>query len=118
MNAKSYPYWDELILLLKNHEIKEIKGILTTPQLLDIVKWSDVVITIDSFLPHFIKYHKIDKKVVVLWGISDPELFGYKDNINLLKDKKYLRPNQYAKWDDVPNIKESWVSPDKILQSL
>ncbi len=120
-NTKSYPYWEELILLLKDHEIKEIKEILPEQEIIDLVNWSDVWITIDSFLPHLCAYHKL-KRGIVIWGKSDPLLFGYPHNINLLKDKKYLRKMQFrdwvSPWNDVEWNKEAFVSPETILEAL
>ena len=114
-NAKSYPYWDEFIALAKDHEIKEIKGILSTQELKDLVNWSDTFVTIDSFLPHFCAYHKL-KYGVVLWGKSNPDLFGYKHNINLHNNR--FRKDQFLWWVGVPHEKEDFVKPDIILQNL
>ncbi len=120
-NCKSYPYWEELLLLLKDHEVKEIKGILSEQEIIDLINWSDVWINIDSFVQHLAAYHKL-KKGIVLWGKSDPKLFGYPHNINLLKDKKYLRQNQYrdwvSPWNDVEQNLDMWVSPETVLDAL
>jgi ADP-heptose:LPS heptosyltransferase len=117
--AKSYPdpYWDELIKLLKDHEIKEIKGILPEQEIIDLVNWCDTWISIDSFLQHLCAYKNL-KPGIVLWGLSDPELFGYKHNINLLKDRKYLRPDQYRWWNDVPYNADAFISPDEVIKAL
>ena len=117
-NAKSYPdeYWDELIDLLKDHEIKEIKGILPLNEIVDLVNWADTILSIDSFLPHLIVYHKIDKKVIVLWGTSDPLIFGYPENINLLKDRSNLREQQFKWWKDEPvPSNDVWVTPEDVF---
>jgi hypothetical protein len=118
-NAKSYPYWDELIKLLGSHEIKEISGILPEKKIIELVNWCDIWISIDSFLQHLVAYHKL-KKGIVIWGLSDPELFGYKSNINLLKDRKYLRPGieQYLFWKDVPINKEAFISAKEVRDSI
>ncbi len=120
-NTKSYPFWEELILLLKDHEVKEIKGILTEKEIIDLVNWSDVWIATDSFLQHLCAYHKL-KKGIVIWGKSDPLLFGYTHNINLLKDRKYLRKMQFrdwvSVWNDVEWNKDTFVSPETILDAI
>ena len=116
-NAKSYPFWDELILLLKNHEIKEIKGILPEHEIIDLVNWSDEWISIDSFLPHLCAYHKL-KRGIVLWGKSDPELFGYQHNVNLLKDRKYLRPDQFSYWTGVVHNTDDFVSAQVVASVI
>jgi len=106
-NAKAYPYFDEL----KGHEIKVLEGKLSTQEIIDLVNWSDKWVSVDTFLPHFCAYHKL-KPGIVLWGLSDPEIFGYKHNINLLKDRKYLRKEQFKWWKDEPINKEAFVSID------
>lgn len=116
-NAKSYPHWNELYDLLKDHEIKKIEGIFPIEEIKSLVEWADVVITIDSFLPHLIKFYDLKKKVIVLWGKSDPLIFGYPENTNLLKDRKYLRKEQFRWWLDEP-VEDVFVSPQEILNNL
>ena len=116
-NAKEYPYWDKLLELLKEHEIKEINSILTSDEIKELVNWSDIWISVDSFLPHFVAYHR-QKKGIVLWGKSDPLIFGYTSNINLLKDRKYLRTEQFRWWNDEPYDEDVFVHPEVILQSI
>jgi ADP-heptose:LPS heptosyltransferase len=116
--AKSYPHWNQLLLLLKDHEIQQITGILSEAALLESVHWADVVITIDSFLPHLIKYYKIRKTIIVIWSKSDPNIFGYAENINLLKDRKYLKPEQFKWWMDEPHDPAAFVSPEEIAQVI
>jgi len=117
-NAKSYPHWDKLRELLKDYEVREIKGILPEQEIVALVNWADVVVTIDSFLPHLIKYYGIQKTVVVLWGKSDPDIFGYKENINLLKDREYLKPQQFQWWLEEPNDPNVFVSPEKVMKTI
>jgi ADP-heptose:LPS heptosyltransferase len=106
-NAKSYPYWDELT----GHDIKVLEGKLSTQEIIDLVNWSDKWVSVDTFLPHFCAYHKL-KPGIVIFAKSDPEIFGYKHNINLLKDRKYLRAEQFKWWKDEPINKEAFVSID------
>jgi ADP-heptose:LPS heptosyltransferase len=117
-NAKSYPHWEELYALLKDHEVKKIEGILPLEEIKRLVEWSDVFISIDSFLPHLIECYKIDKKVIVLWGKSDPEIFGYAQNNNLLRDRVFLRNEQFKWWKDEPIDLEAFVSPDEVMKHL
>lgn len=114
-NAKSYPYWDRFIKMANKHEIKVVDGILSDQDIIDLVNWCDIWVSIDSFLPHFVRYHKL-KRGVVLWGKSDPGIFGYKENINLLKDRKYLRAEQFKWWIDEPLDPKAFVDPEEILQ--
>ena len=115
--AKSYPYWDQLLELLKDHEIRRVEGVLPLQQVIDQINWCNVWITIDSFLPHLVVYHKL-KRGVVIWGKSDPLIFGYPTNINLLKDRKYLKPNQFKWWKDEPDDPDVFVLADIVVQAV
>ena len=124
-NAKTYPepLWNELSfeLIYRQHEVKEVKGILTEQEIIDLVNWSDIWIGTDSFLQHLVAYYKL-KKGIVIWSKSDPDIFGYPDNINLLKDRKYLRVNQFRSWtdtwNDIENNPDSFVSPSVVLKAI
>ena len=127
VNCKTYPFWDELLELLieKSNipviEIKEIKGILPEQEIIDLVNWSDIWIATDSFLQHLCAYHKLNKGIV-LWGKSNPVHFGYDTNINLYKDKKYFRVNQFRdwvnEWNDIAICPDAFVSPEVVLKAI
>src|SRR5437016_14422735 len=106
-HPKNYPYWKELIKSLKfYHDIIQIgitgEEILThnfrfdlkPSQLIDIIKEMDLFISVDNFFPHMVHHYndKYKKNGIVIFSRSNPEIFGYPENVNLLKDKKYLRP--------------------------
>ena len=108
MNAKNFPYWQELIDLLKDeyniiqigvkgeNKFNNISKYCYDYKLSDLVavlKESKFFISVDNFFHHFAHYHK--KCGFVIFSKSDPELFGYKENINILKSKKYLRLYQF-----------------------
>ena len=103
INPKNYPYWTKLVKeLSKNgYEIVQI-GIegedplvpdfrknLSLTELDKLVKSCDTWIGVDSFFQHFC--WDLKKPGIVLWAQSDPDIFGHSENINLLKDRKYLR---------------------------
>ena len=116
---KSYPHWKELLELLKDHEVKEIKGILTEDEIINVVNWSDIWITVDSFLPHLCTFKKL-KHGIVLWGVSDPRVFGYETNINLLKSRDNLRSiqDQFKWWKDVPYNSDVFVTAEEIVKEV
>jgi ADP-heptose:LPS heptosyltransferase len=110
-NAKNYPYWQELIDLLRNAghyiiqinpgyepelKVDEVKKNLNMRQLKELLDSCDTWISVDNFFQHFANYYK--KKGFVIFGKSDPNIFGHKENVNILKDKKYLRNNQFDVW--------------------
>lgn len=117
INAKSYPYWEEFLNLIKDYEVKVIDKKLPLKEIIELVNWCDIWISIDTFLSHLCAYHKL-KSGIVLWGKSDPKLFGYEHNINLLKDINYLKPQQFKWWRDEPIDKYVFVNPETIKDVL
>lgn len=116
-NAKSYPYWEEFLELVKDQEVKQIKGILPEQEIIDLVNWCDKWISIDSFLPHLCKYHNL-KSGIVIWGKSDPLIFGYPENVNLIKDRNRLRPDQFVFWTNVKWDKDDFIIATDLIKSL
>jgi len=115
-SAKEYPYWDELIRLLeKNYTVKEV-----VHEPLDILeqtlKNAHAVICCDSFLQHFC--WSIGVKAIVLWGTSDPTVFGHKENINILKHKSYIRKNLFDTWEGEEHNPNAFVTPQEVLQHI
>jgi len=114
-NAKNYPYWQDLINLLRQSEFEVIQignndetkfencnDYQFNLNLTDLKKLSlecDSFFSVDNFYPHFCNlFHK---RGVVIFSLSDPLIFGYKDNLNILKSKQYLRKNQFDIWESV-----------------
>lgn len=114
VNAKTYPYWPELLKLLRprfgevtqvgikgdQQLVKNFKANLSIAELTELLQQSDLWVSIDSFLPHLA--HHCAKPGVVLWGPSDPLIYGYPENLNLLKDRSLLRKDQFGIWDGYP----------------
>jgi len=130
-NPKNYPWWPEVINLLKqkvnivqvgvdgeeklNADIFEFNK--PTLDLVKLISDSIIWMSVDNFFPHMCNAENC-KPGIVLWGRSDPNIFGYDQNINLLKDRKYLRPNQFNKWEEVKYSEECFVSPETIVKSI
>lgn len=116
--AKSYPHWAKFYELAKAHEIRRIENVeIPLPQVVALVNWCDVWISIDSFLQHLVHYHQL-KPGIVLWGKSDPLIFGHPRFVNLLKDRKYLRPEQFRWWKDEPVDPDAFVEPEVIMREI
>ena len=132
-NAKNYPFWPELVKLLKQDGFNTIQiGIhgetdiganekrlnLSMGKLENLIKENSIVITVDSFIQHFCWY--LNKPAIVIWGKSDPEIFGHPENINLLKDRVNLRLDPFRWWEDVEasNDLSIWVDPQTIFSKI
>jgi ADP-heptose:LPS heptosyltransferase len=133
LNPKNYNKWDKVVELLNSkneyeliqigidgdHKIKGINNFFFSKNmselkdlLLSCYTWIDV----DSFFQHMGYYY--NKPGVVIFGVSDPNIFGYKKNINLLKDRKYLRKDQYMIWDNVEYNSEVFIDPEIVVNSI
>lgn len=132
-NPKNYPYWKELVSLMKqktNWELTQVKQLdepsfdeiyLMTDFSLDKIAQKvkhemDFFVSIDSFLPHMANYY--GKVGFVIFGQSDPEIFGYKENFNILKDRRNLRKEQFWNWEQTPYRDDVFVSPEKVFEIL
>ncbi len=95
-----------------------IKGAAPS-ELLVLLKNSDLFLAIDNFLPHFAYFYKFYHGIV-LFGQSNPQLFGYNEYTNLFVDKKYFRVGreQYRYYEDCKYIKEAFVEPNVVLNEI
>lgn len=113
-NAKNYPYWEELIAALNGHDliqialpdepklVSDVRVGLSLAEIKGLLNNCDLFISVDSFLPHLA--HTIGKSGIVLWGKSDPAIFGYHENINLVGDPSLFRADQFKWWmEEQPN---------------
>lgn len=126
-NPKNYPYWEELISLIKepiiqvgtNEEIQLVKDFhknLSIPELRNLINSCRTWISVDSFFQHLAWDQ--GKPGIVLWGQSDPLIFGHPENTNLLKDRSYLREKQFWLWEQCNYRKEAFVEPAEVLKYL
>jgi hypothetical protein len=133
-NPKNYPYWKELVQLLHQEGFYLIQvGTKGEPmidqvdefvidkhfrELEPLIQECTTWISVDNFFPHFCNCINSSRWGIVLWSKSDPNLFGYKQNINLLKNKKYLRSNQFDVWFNEQYSQEAFVRPQMVMSTL
>ena len=91
----------------KNRHISELRTLLK-----DCVTW----IGVDSFFQHLAWDEGVPG--IVLWGPSDPLIFGHKENTNLLKDRSYLVENQFLWWENTEHRADRFVKPKEVLAYL
>lgn len=129
-HPKNYPWWSEVIVKLKSlgHNVTQVglehepqltedfRKNLTLSDLAELVKTSDTWIGVDSFGQHFC--WDLGKPGVVLFGQSDPDIFGHEENINLLKSKSYLREQQFWLWEQAEFKAEAFVDPDTVVKTV
>ena len=126
-NPKNYPYWKELIALIDDHIIQvgvdgeqqlvnDFRKNLSLSDLKTLIAQCHTWIAVDSFFQHLA--WSVGKSGIVLWSVSNPQIFGHTENTNLLKDKVYLAQNQFLWWDYVEHNPDAFVSPQVVIQHL
>ena len=128
-SAKDYPMWPLFVSKIKSagatvtqigtsdeYSIGADKRFsnLSNDALLDVLKDCDLWISVDSFVQHFTWFHNIYG--IVVFSQSDPFIFGHKENLNVLKHRKYLRGNQFSSWSEAHYLPESFVSVDELFR--
>jgi ADP-heptose:LPS heptosyltransferase len=126
-NPKNYPYWEELISKIdepivqvgvegEKQLVEDFRKGLPIPQLRELIRECRIWIGVDSFFQHLAWDE--GKKGIVLWAVSDPLIFGHPENINLLKERSYLAPNQFLWWEFTEHKNERFVEPEVVLHYL
>lgn len=126
-NPKNYPFWSEVIAGVKEPIVQV--GVDGEEQLVDdfrrnlplsdlrmLIKECRTWVSCDSFFQHLAWDE--GKPGIVLWGPSDPLIFGHPENVNLLKDRKYLAPNQFLWWEFTDHSDDRFVGPEQVLRHL
>lgn len=127
INPKNYPYWKELISLIDEQIIQvgvtgeeqlvpDFRLNLSMNELKELVLECRTWISVDSFFQHFC--WDLNKPGIVLFGQSDPNIFGHSENTNLLVDRKYLREKQFWLWEQADYNEECFVKPEIVIKHL
>lgn len=127
LHPKNYPYWDEVISQIDEEIIQigvegeeqlvhDFRKNLALYELAALTTQCKTWISVDSFFQHFC--WDLAKPGIVLFGQSDPNIFGHPENINLLKDRKYLREKQFWLWEQAEYNKDSFVEADIVIERL
>ncbi len=127
VNPKNYPYWQELIALInepivqvgvdgEQQLVSDFRKGLSIQELKQLLAECQTWIAVDSFFQHLA--WSVEKPGIVLWSVSDPNIFGHTENINLLKDRSYLAKNQFLWWDYTPYNSEAFVKPEEVVYHL
>ena len=126
-HPKNYPWWFEVLASIDEDVIQVgvegeqqlvptfMRG-LPLHELSKFVDQCKTWISIDSFFQHFC-WDK-NKPGIVIFGQSDPNIFGHPENINLLKDRKYLREKQFWLWEQASYNENAFVKPKVVLKAL
>lgn len=126
-NPKNYPHWVKLISLIKepivqigvegeSQLVPDFRTNLSMDELKSLISECRLWIGVDSFFQHLAWI--CNKPGIVLWSVSDPLIFGHKENINLLADRKNLAPNQFLWWDLTEYDADKFVTPEEVIKYI
>jgi ADP-heptose:LPS heptosyltransferase len=129
-HPKNFPYWGRLIqlMLVDGHEIiqlgvegeKELvpdfRKNVPFKELKELIKDCDLFVSVDTWLHH--AAHHYGRRGIVIFSQSNPLIFGYPENINLLKHKKYLRHTQFWLWEQAEYNQDAFVRPEVVINSI
>lgn len=128
-NPKNYPYWVDVVKYFSDQQfvqigvqgekqlVKDFRINLKLNQIERLLNDCTVWVSVDNFLPHWANLVNA-KQGIVIWGQSDPEIFGYKQNINLLKGREYLRKDQFGTWEACKYRKDVFVEPEVVAEAI
>jgi ADP-heptose:LPS heptosyltransferase len=126
-NPKNYPFWEELISQIdepivqvgiegEKQLVPDFRKNLPLTELRKLIQECRIWISCDSFFQHLAWDE--GKRGIVLWGVSDPLIYGHPENINLLKDRAHLSENQFLWWEFTEHKDERFVKPNEVLAYL
>lgn len=135
-NPKNFPYWQDLITQLRGSgkvdEIWQIgvgneyrfEGVThkffdkPLKEVADLANKASVWLSVDNFMPHLCNAFNVETKGIVIFSRSNPDHFGYAQNVNLLKDQKYLRPDQFFIWEQCDYVEDAFVSAKTVFDEI
>lgn len=128
LNPKNYPYWQQVVEAIGDHNFVQI-GVqgeqqyvssfyinLSFKQIMDLVIECQTWVSVDNFLPHLA--HHTGKPGIVVWGPSDPLIYGYPENINLLKSRDGLRQKQFDIWEAIEHNPNIFPDPEVVIAQI
>ena len=133
ISPKSYPHWPKLVTLLnkEGYEViqigitgeERIEGVsqfitdFPFSKIRELTESCATWLSVDSWFPHFAHYHHL-KRGIVLFGPSDNRIFGYRDNVNLLRGRDFLRPNQFESWTQWAPNPQAFVYAENVIPEV
>lgn len=126
-NPKNYPFWTEVVAKLpepviqvgtegETQLVEDFRKNLRLVDLAALIQQCTTWASVDTFFQHYA--WSLNKPGVVIWGQSDPNIYGHSSNTNLLKGREYLTPNQFLMWEMIPYRDDCWVEPNVVVDAL
>lgn len=131
-SPKNYPHWGEVArsLAASGRELLQLsasgepgvpgcharKDDLPLRAIEALIGACETWISVDNFF-HHLAWH-VGKRGVVIFGPSDPDIFGHPENVNLLKSRQSLRKAQFGLWSQEPQWTQGFVGPQEVMAAV
>jgi hypothetical protein len=126
-NPKNYPWWPQVLAEItvpvvqvavrgEQSLVPDTRWDLNLTELAHLVDECDTWLAVDSFFQHFC--WDLNKQGIVVWGPSNPHIFGHEQNINLTLGTQAWRANQFLTWEQDPWDAQKHVPPKQVLTAL
>lgn len=126
-NPKNYPYWQQVLAGIQlpviqiavqgdQQLVQDCRFNQSLQQLDQLLEECHTWLAVDSFFQHWAWHRR--KQGIVLWGPSNPNIFGHEENINLTLGPTAWRENQFLTWEQLPYNKHVFVKPALVLAAL
>jgi ADP-heptose:LPS heptosyltransferase len=126
-NPKNYPYWSDLIAMLPEPHVQvglqgetqlvsDFRCNLSLVDLAELIHACAFWISCDSFVQHYA--WDLGKPGVVLWGPSDPKIYGHPENLNITKGPQFQSRDQFLMWNLIENRPDWWVPPHDVVTQI
>lgn len=130
-SPKNYPYWPEVVrgLVKTGQEVLQVsctgepdvagarrENDLPLRKIGELMQAADTWISVDNFAHHMA--WTLGHSGVVIFGSSDPTIFGHPENINLLKDRRFLRKWQFRLWCQENPNPDIFVGPEAVIRAV
>jgi hypothetical protein len=126
-NPKDYPWWPQVLaeitvpvvqVAVRGEQalVDDVRWDLDLTQLALLVKECSIWLGVDSFFQHFC--WDLNKPGIVLWGPSNPNIFGHEQNVNLTLGSIAWRANQFLTWEQETHDANRFVSASVVLEHV
>lgn len=127
VNPKNYPWWPELVQQLpmpivqvgvqgETQLVPDFRTNMNLQELAQVLHTCEFWIGCDSFVQHYA--WDLGKPGAVLWGPSNPDIYGHPENLNITKGKQFQCADQFLMWHLIENRSDWWHTPDHVIDQI
>ena len=130
-SPKNYPHWEAVVAGLSKagHEVTQVScsgepdvagasrvNDLPLDKIALLMKTCSTWVSVDNFWHHMA--WSLGQPGVVIFGQSDPLIFGHPENVNLLKSRTFLRERQFGLWSQTSYRADVFISAEEVVKAV